>query len=176
MNLLKETINRENTRSAKYDFREKLFGREDILPMWVADMDLPAPKELQEAIIKRAEHNLYGYTTHDNQLLSIIQNWVKRRHNYSIDPDQITFSPGVIPALHALVQAFTDEGDQIVIQPPVYPPFFSVIQNHKRELIKNPLLYEGGQYKINFAQLEEQFKNGAKAFILCSPHNPVGRV
>ncbi|WP_017187034.1 MalY/PatB family protein [Alkalibacillus haloalkaliphilus] len=176
MKLSEQTINRENTRAAKYDFREKLFGSDDILPMWVADMDLPAPKALQEAIIKRAEHNIYGYTTHDDHLLETIQSWLKRRHSYEVDSNQITFTPGVIPALHALVQAFTEVGDQIVIQPPVYPPFFSVVKNHNRELVENPLQLQDGRYKMNFEELEQQFKNGAKAFILCSPHNPVSRV
>ncbi|GEN46995.1 MalY/PatB family protein [Alkalibacillus haloalkaliphilus] len=176
MKLSEQTINRENTRAAKYDFREKLFGSDDILPMWVADMDLPAPKALQDAIIKRAEHNIYGYTNHDDHLLKIIQSWLKRRHDYEVDSSQITFTPGVIPALHALVQSFTEVGDKIVIQPPVYPPFFSVVKNHNRELVESPLQLQNGQYKMNFEDLEQQFKNGAKAFILCSPHNPVSRV
>ncbi|MDV2582125.1 MalY/PatB family protein [Alkalibacillus haloalkaliphilus] len=176
MKLSEQTINRENTRAAKYDFREKLFGSDDILPMWVADMDLPAPKALQDAIIKRAEHNIYGYTTHDDHLLKIIQSWLKRRHDYEVESSQITFTPGVIPALHALVQSFTEVGDKIVIQPPVYPPFFSVVKNHNRELVESPLQLQNGQYNMNFEDLEQQFKNGAKAFILCSPHNPVSRV
>ncbi|MDQ0352928.1 cystathionine beta-lyase [Alkalibacillus filiformis] len=176
MKLSEQTINRKNTRAAKYEFREKLFGSDDILPMWVADMDLPAPKALQDAIIKRAEHNIYGYTTHDDHLLETIQSWLKRRHDYEVDSKQITFTPGVIPALHALVQAFTEVGDQIVIQPPVYPPFFSVVKNHGRELVESPLQLQDGRYKMNFEELEQQFKDGAKAFILCSPHNPVSRV
>ncbi|NIK12150.1 MalY/PatB family protein [Alkalibacillus almallahensis] len=169
-------INRENTRAVKYEFREKLFERNDVLPMWVADMDLPAPQAIQDAIMARAEHNIYGYTTHDDELLSTIQNWLTKRYQFDVNTDLISFSPGVIPALHALVEAFTEEGDQIVIQPPVYPPFFSVVESHDRTVLENPLIYENNTYRMNFDQLEEQFKQGAKAFILCSPHNPVGRV
>ncbi|MDQ0160841.1 MalY/PatB family protein [Alkalibacillus salilacus] len=171
-----EKTNRENTRAVKYEFREKLFERNDVLPMWVADMDLPAPQAIQDAIMSRAEHNIYGYTTHDDALLSTIQNWLAKRYQYDVNTDLISFSPGVIPALHALVEAFTEEGDQIVIQPPVYPPFFSVVESHDRTIVENPLVYENNTYRMNFDQLEEQFKQGAKAFILCSPHNPVGRV
>ncbi|MET3683629.1 cystathionine beta-lyase [Alkalibacillus flavidus] len=176
MTSFNQQINRENTRAVKYELRDKLFERDDVLPMWVADMDLPAPQAIQDAIMKRAEHNIYGYTTHDDALLTTIQQWVKRRYDYDIDQSLISFSPGVIPALHALVESMTEEGDAIVIQPPVYPPFFSVVKNHNRTIVENPLIYDNRTYKINFEQLEEQFKQGAKAFILCSPHNPVGRV
>ncbi|WP_411953719.1 MalY/PatB family protein [Alkalibacillus sp. S2W] len=176
MTKFNKKINRENTRAVKYEFREKLFERNDVLPMWVADMDLPAPQAIQDAIMARAEHNIYGYTTHDDELLSTIQNWLTKRYQFDVNTDLISFSPGVIPALHALVESFTEEGDQIVIQPPVYPPFFSVVENHDRTVVENPLIYENDTYRMNFDQLEEQFKQGAKAFILCSPHNPVGRV
>ncbi|WP_027964369.1 MalY/PatB family protein [Halalkalibacillus halophilus] len=169
-------ISRENTGAVKLEFREKLFGSNEILPMWVADMDLAAPNAVQEAIQKRAEHNLYGYTMHNPDLIEAIKNWIRNRHEYTINTELLSFSPGVIPSLHALVQAFTNERDQIVIQPPVYPPFYSVVRNHNRTLIENELIIDEGKYKINFEQLEQQFKNGAKAFILCSPHNPVGRV
>ncbi|PKR78124.1 cystathionine beta-lyase [Halalkalibacillus sediminis] len=171
-----QTINRENTRAVKYDFREKLFGSNEILPMWVADMDFASTPFLQEAIIERARHNVYGYTTYDKELLETVQSWLKERHQFDVSTDLISLSPGVIPSLHALVQSFTEEGDQIVIQPPVYPPFFSVVKEHNREIVENPLIEKDHHYEINFTQLEEQFKNGAKAFILCSPHNPVGRV
>ncbi|WP_188206568.1 MalY/PatB family protein [Alkalibacillus aidingensis] len=176
MSSFKQSVDREFTKAVKYDFRYRVFGRDDLLPMWVADMDLPAPKALQEAIIERAKHNLYGYTTYDHHTLNAIKQWIEKRHQYAIDTNLISFSPGVIPSLHALVQSFTEEDDQIVIQPPVYPPFFSVIKNHNRTVVENPLVQKNHRYEINFEQLEQQFKNGAKAFILCSPHNPVGRV
>ncbi|WP_277673792.1 MalY/PatB family protein [Piscibacillus halophilus] len=171
-----EVINRENTRSAKFEYREKLFGRSDVLPLWVADMDFASVPELQTALIERAQHNLYGYTTFDDDILSSIKNWLAKRHQYDINTDLLSFSPGVIPSLHALVQVFTEENDSIVIQTPVYPPFFSVVKLHNRKLVENPLINRNGHYEMDFEQLEETFKNGAKAFILCSPHNPVGRV
>ncbi|MGP4072986.1 MalY/PatB family protein [Piscibacillus sp. B03] len=171
-----DVINRENTRAAKFEYRETLFGRSDVLPLWVADMDFESVPELEEALIKRAKHNLYGYTTFDDDILQSIKNWLSSRHNFEIDTSLLSFSPGVIPSLHALVQIFTEENDQIVIQPPVYPPFFSVIKAHNRELVENPLVNRNGHYEMDFDHLEETFKNGAKAFILCSPHNPVGRV
>ncbi|WP_228547589.1 MalY/PatB family protein [Filobacillus milosensis] len=175
-NDFKEVINRENTRSAKFEYREKLFGRSDVLPLWVADMDFASVPELQDALIERAKHNVYGYTTYDDDILNAVKNWLKKRHDYDVNTDLITFSPGVIPSLHALVQIFTEENDQIVIQPPVYPPFFSVVKAHNRQLVENPLINNDGHYEINFDHLEQLFKQGAKAFILCSPHNPVGRV
>ncbi|MGM8216507.1 MalY/PatB family protein [Bacillaceae bacterium W0354] len=172
----KQIIKRENTRAVKWDMRENLFGRDDVLPMWVADMDFLTVPQLKDAIIERAEHNLYGYTTYDQEIIDLVIQWVKDRHDFDVDPNLISFSSGVIPSLHALVQAFTKEKDKIVIQPPVYPPFFAVIKSHNREILENPLTYENGYYSMNLEQLEEHFKNGAKAFILCSPHNPVGRV
>ena len=172
----KQVIHRDNTNAVKWDAREQLFGRDDVLPMWVADMDFLTVPELKDEIVKRAQHDIYGYTSYDEELIDSIAQWLKEHHQYPINRNFLSFSPGVIPSLHALVQAFTDVGDSIVIQPPVYPPFFSVIESHGREIMENPLIYEEGYYKMNFDQLEDCFKKGAKAFILCSPHNPIGRV
>nr|WP_289036874.1 PatB family C-S lyase [uncultured Allobacillus sp.] len=174
--IFEQGINRENTNSAKWDAREKFFGTSDVLPMWVADMDFAAPPTLKDALIKRAEHNAYGYTIQNDELLHSIENWVQGRHQTNIDTDLLSFSPGVIPGLHAVIQAFTEENDQIVIQPPVYPPFFSVIETHNRTIVENPLVLGDNGYEMNFVELEELFKAGAKALLLCSPHNPVGRV
>ncbi|MFC0015107.1 MULTISPECIES: MalY/PatB family protein [Allobacillus] len=174
--IFEQGINRENTNSAKWDAREKFFGTSDVLPMWVADMDFAAPPTLKDALIKRAEHNAYGYTIQNDELLHSIENWVQGRHQTNIDTDLLSFSPGVIPGLHAVIQVFTEENDQIVIQPPVYPPFFSVIETHNRTIVENPLVLGDNGYEMNFVELEELFKAGAKALLLCSPHNPVGRV
>ncbi len=174
--LFEQGIDRKNTNSAKWDARKQVFGTDDVLPMWVADMDFAAPPALKDALIKRAEHNAYGYTIYGDDLLNAIQNWVKNRHQTEIDTKLLSFSPGVIPGLHAIIQAFTEEGDQIVIQPPVYPPFFSVIKSHNRTIIENPLVEGDNGYEMNFGELEELFKGGAKALLLCSPHNPIGRV
>lgn len=172
----KKVINRENTDAVKWDYREQMFGRNDVLPMWVADMDFFTIPQLKEKIINRAEHNLYGYNAANDQIYQSIINWLIERHQFDVEKSLISFSPGVIPSLYALVQAFTKPNDQIVIQPPVYPPFFTVVKAHGRELVENPLIYKNNRYTIDFDHLESCFKNGAKAFILCSPHNPVGRV
>jgi len=168
--------NRLNTRSMKWDLREFIFQNEDILPMWVADMDFQAPREVNEALIKRAEHGIYGYTVVDNAVKDSIVNWVKTRHDWEINREWLSFSKGVVTSLHMAIRAFTEPQDKILIQTPVYTPFYNVIQAHDREIVKNPLIEENNYYTINFNDFEEKLKSGVKAFILCSPHNPVGRV
>ncbi|MFC2947140.1 MalY/PatB family protein [Virgibacillus sediminis] len=167
---------RKNTRSMKWDMLQPVFQSSDVLPMWVADMDFQAPQAVNDAIIQRAKHGIYGYTVTDDDVKSSIINWIGKRHNWEINPDWLTFSPGVVTSLHMAVQAFTSPGDDILIQTPVYTPFYKVIQQHDRNVIKNPLVLEGNYYTIDFADFEEKLKQGVKAFILCSPHNPVGRV
>jgi cystathionine beta-lyase len=170
-----EVIDRTNTNSAKWDMRETLFGSNDVLPMWVADMDFKAPKEVNEALIDRAKHGVYGYTMVDQSLQNSIINWLKDRYNWETNAEWLSFSNGVVTSLHIAVQAFTEPGDGVLIQTPVYPPFYSVIETHERKVIKNELVYENGYYTIDFGDLEEKIKQ-AKLFMLCSPHNPVGRV
>jgi len=160
----------------KWDLREFIFQNEDILPMWVADMDFQAPREVNEALIKRAEHGIYGYTVVDNAVKDSIVNWVKTRHDWEINREWLSFSKGVVTSLHMAIRAFTEPQDKILIQTPVYTPFYNVIQAHDREIVKNPLIEENNYYTINFNDFEEKLKSGVKAFILCSPHNPVGRV
>ncbi|MBO8156728.1 MAG: putative C-S lyase [Bacillaceae bacterium] len=176
MNYFQEMIDRTGTRSVKWDLRDQLFKRSDVLPMWVADMDFYTADAVREAIIKRAEHNLYGYTTTDEKVNEAVQLWLEKRHGWHINSKWITFSPGVVTSLHILVQTLTEEQDQVMIQTPVYPPFYSVVTNHNRTLVKNPLKFVNGRYEIDFEDFEEKLKNGVRMFILCSPHNPVGRV
>ncbi len=172
-----ETVHeRKNTRSVKWDRLEPVFQTNDVLPMWVADMDFKVPQAVSEALVKRAEHGIFGYTSIDNDVTDPIISWLERRHNWDVQPDWLTFSPGVVTSLHIAVQAFTAPGDQILIQTPVYTPFFNVIKQHGREIVKNPLVLEDKHYKIDFADFEQKLKQGVKAFIFCSPHNPVGRV
>src|SRR5690625_946595 len=144
--------------------------------MWVADMDFPAPSEVNEAIMERAKHGIYGYTTIDQDVNQAIVDWQFKRHNWQIKPSWLLFSPGVVTGLHMAIQALTNPGDKILIQTPVYTPFYDVIETHNREIIKNPLVLENNHYTIDFNNLEAKLKTGVKAFILCSPHNPVGRV
>lgn len=169
-------VDRFNTKSVKWDMLDTLYQSKDCLPMWVADMDFKAPKEVNDALKKQAEHGIYGYTIADDALKNAIINWNQSRNDWTIELDWITFSNGVVTSLHMAVQAFTKPKDKVLIQTPVYPPFYNVIEAHDRELIKNELKYENNAYEIDFIDFEEKLKSGVKAFILCSPHNPVGRV
>lgn len=176
MSIFNEVISRKNTRSVKWDMAGKVFQSEDVLPMWVADMDFQAPKEVNEALIKRAEHGIYGYTVIDDDVKNSVVNWLSDRHQWTIQPEWLTFSPGVVSSLHMAIEAFTEPGDKILIQTPVYTPFYTVIKAHGREMVKNPLIDKDQYFTIDFDNFEEKLKTGVKAFILCSPHNPVGRV
>lgn len=168
--------NRQNTRSVKWDALDAVFQSNDVLPMWVADMDFRTPQKVVDAIVKRAEHGIFGYTIIDDDVKNAIVNWVSKRHDWHINPDWLSFSPGVVASLHMAVQAYTEPGDKILIQTPVYTPFYNVIEKHSRIVVKNPLVLKGNYYHIDFNDFEEKLKSGVKAFILCSPHNPVGRV
>ncbi|WP_217589170.1 MalY/PatB family protein [Lentibacillus saliphilus] len=176
MGKFEQHYDRKQTRSVKWDTLETIFQSEDVLPMWVADMDFRAPQAVNDALKERVEHGIYGYTCIDDDVRGAIVNWIKTRHNWAIHPDTLTFSPGVVTSLHLAVQTFTEPGDGILIQTPVYPPFYNVIQQHDRQVVKNPLIKEDGYYTIDFDDFEAKLKQGIKAFILCSPHNPVGRV
>lgn len=169
-------IDRTGTASYKWDQSEKLFGRPDILPLWVADMDFEAPKEVVEAITRRAEQGIYGYTVRTQAFYDAIIGWLSKRHGWTIKQEWITSSPGVVPALSIMVLAFTEPGDGIILQSPVYYPFYDVIKMNGRTVVDNPLILKDGRYSIDFELLEEQAKAGAKMLLLCSPHNPGGRV
>lgn len=172
-----QVINRFNTNSVKWDNTEKLFGDKDILPMWIADMDFAAPKPVVDAIVKRAEHGVYGYTTRSLDYFQAFIDWVERRHNWSIEKRWIRCTPGIMPALSIAIQAFTNENDKIIIQTPVYTPFTEVIQKNDREIVLNPLILENGRYEMDFKKLEEVAQDtDVKMIILCNPHNPAGRV
>lgn len=170
-----EIIERRDTGSAKWDGVNCTVSN-DRIPMWVADMDFKCPPEVSEALIKRAEHGVFGYSIPDEVYYDAIVNWMRKRHQWEIDKDWICTSPGVVPALDMLLRVLTRPGDKVVIQTPVYYPFFKVVQNNNCQLLENPLLYIDGKYYMDFADLEEKFRAGSRVFILCSPHNPVGRV
>lgn len=168
---------RKLTKSLKWDQIKTIFhSEEDILPMWVADMDFQAPEAVNQALIDRAKHGIYGYTTIDNSIIEQVQQWLKKRHHWDVKSDSLTFSPSVITSLYISVTTFTKPGDKVLIQTPVYPPFFNIVKGTNRELIENPLQFNGEYYEIDFEDLENKFKQGVKAMIFCSPHNPVGRV
>jgi cystathionine beta-lyase len=169
-------IDRKGTNCVKYDLLHPIFGTEDLLPMWVADMDFEVPAFIREAMARRVEHPIFGYTYRPKRFFETVASWIQRRHGWEVEPSTINFSPGIVPALNMCVLEFTDPGDRIVVQPPVYFPFFSAVTNHGRELVHNQLIGRDGHYEIDFDHLEETFRNGAKMFFLCHPHNPVGRV
>ncbi len=170
-----KVINRESTANIKYDLRAKIFGKDDVLPMWVADMDFETPSFIKDAIIKRANHPIYGYSFRTKSYHESIINWIHKRHNWEIDSRWIVFSPGVVPALNFSTLAYTLEGDGVIVQPPVYFPFFRAVVDNKRVQLNNKLLLEEGRYVIDFDDFEQKAQN-ASMFFMSSPHNPVGRV
>ncbi|MCF8378629.1 MAG: PatB family C-S lyase [Bacteroidales bacterium] len=170
-----KNISRENTNCVKYDIREEYFGNKEVMPMWVADMDFETPGFIRKAIIKRAKHPIYGYTIRGEGFYTSIINWMKKRHSWDVNKDWISFAPGIVPAINMAVLAFTKPGDKVIIQPPVYHPFFYAIKDHKREILENNLIHENGKYTIDYKDFEDKAKE-ASVFILCHPHNPVGRL
>jgi len=175
INFNKEII-RDGTISVKHDGRTEYFGTTDVMPLWVADMDFAAPKEVTKALIQRAEHPIYGYSFYPESMYNSLIAWQKKRHGWTIERDWIVMAPGVVTSLFATVMAITEQGDGVIVQPPVYAPFFSAVTTNQRRLIENPLILEEGIYRINFEHIERCATEGAKLLLFCSPHNPVGRV
>ena len=167
---------RKNTGSIKWDGLEKLFGDADLLPMWVADMDFKVPQPVIDALKQQANHGIFGYTIRPESYNEAVAQWFSRRHNFQIEKDWLVFTPGVVPALSMIVQTFTEPGDKIIIQPPVYYPFSNVVKRQQRKLVENPLTFDGERYTMDFVDLERKIDPDVKMLILCSPHNPVGRV
>lgn len=171
-----QEICRIGTDCEKWDNLENLFGKKDLIPMWVADMDFQSPQPVIEALKQRAEHGVYGYALRSDSYMESIAGWLKRRHRWSVEKEWITHSPGVIPALSLAIQSFTEPGDKIIIQPPVYHHFARVIEASGRKIVNNPLMLENGHYSMDFEDLEAKIDATVKMLILCSPHNPIGRV
>lgn len=169
-------IHRLNTGSEKWDNLEDQFGRKNVIPMWVADMDFQSPKPVIEALKERVEHGVFGYCIRTDAYLESIVGWLKKRHQWAIEQDWISHSPGVIPALSLAIQSYTQPGDKIVIQPPVYHHFSRVIKANGRQIVNNPLVLKNGRYSMDLDDLVTKLDPTVKMLILCSPHNPVGRV
>jgi len=169
-------IDRSGSNSLKFDARQAYFGRSDVMPMWVADMDFAAPQAVTEALVSRAQHPLYGYTMYPDSLYQSMIDWCQRRYNWSVKQSDIMMCPGVVPSLHAAIEALTEPGAKVIVQPPVYFPFFSAVTQTSRELVLNPLQLKQGVYSLDLEHLESCAKQGARLLLLCSPHNPVGRV
>ncbi|WP_419095288.1 MalY/PatB family protein [Ureibacillus endophyticus] len=178
-----ELHNRKNTNSLKWDlFKErykaqyKVENVEEILPMWVADMDFAIPQIITDAIKERLDHPIFGYSYVSDACKESIVGWFERRHNWTIDPKSILFHQGVVPALATIIETFTEPGDKVAVSTPIYPPFFSIPKAQNREVVECKLDTSNNDYNYDFDALEEQFKTGVKVYILCSPHNPGGKV
>ena len=169
-------INRTESSSLKYDGRQGMFGNTEVIPLWVADMDFAAPLAVTKALSERAMHPVYGYTLYPDSLYESLIEWLAKHHGWhNVHRDWIIMCPGVVPSLHAAAMAFSEPGESVIVQPPVYFPFFSAVTNTGRNLTLNPLVIENNGYSIDFDQLEKCAEK-AKILFLCSPHNPVGRV
>lgn len=172
-----EPVERRNTGSYKWDYVEKLFGKPELLPLWVADMDLPCCDEIVKSLAERAKHPVYGYTLRsENHFISLCK-WLETRHNWAPDPGWCLRSPSLITTLSLCIREFSEPEDGVIIQPPVYHPFYEVVELNGRKLLTNDLERgEDGRYAPDLKGFEKLCREGAKIFILCSPHNPVGRV
>ncbi|MCL2023220.1 MAG: pyridoxal phosphate-dependent aminotransferase [Oscillospiraceae bacterium] len=168
-------IDRKNTNSLKYDFAIERGMPADVLPLWVADMDFATCPHVREEMHKIVDHGIFGYTDVKEEYHAAVTNWFSTRFGFSAKGEEIVKTPGVVFALAAIVRALTEKGDAVLVQTPVYYPFFNVIKENGRELIESPLLYENNRYTMDFEDFEQKAQR-AKLFILCSPHNPVGRV
>ena len=168
---------RRNTDSIKWDFGMQRKGRDDLLPLWVADMDFRLPDEAVADIVKRAEHGIFGYTDPGEGYYKPVKDWYEKRHGFRPESEWITVVPGVVYAIACAIRAFTKPGDSVIIQQPVYYPFEGTIRENHRSVVNSQLLYRNGRYEIDFEDFEKKIiENRVKLFLLCSPHNPVGRV
>lgn len=169
-----EIVDRINTNCLKYDARGSFFGNPDVLPLWVADMDFRTPDFIVEAIKKRAEHEIFGYTFRPESYTQAIVNWQKKRHNWDIRPEWISFSPGVVAGLTMAIEALSDKGDGVIVQPPVYFPFFDSVKGSGRQMIENPLKLENGRYYFDLDDLRNKITPTTRLLLLSNPHNPGG--
>ncbi len=184
-----EEIDRRGTNSLKWEFMQsaedlerwvhtdRSFGPERVLPMWVADMDFRCPEPVVQAVVKRAQEGIYGYSMPGDEFYAAVIRWMERRHGWKADPTSICITPGVVAAVHALVRVVAKAGDKVLVQPPVYHPFYRAIEDNGATVARSALVYADHRYTMDFADLEAKVKDPrVKMAILCSPHNPVGRV
>jgi cystathionine beta-lyase len=167
---------RKHTSSLKWSYLDKLYKRDDIISMWVADSDFLSPKPIIDRLIERADHGIFGYTAKPQAFYDSFIGWVKKRHNWDIKQEWVIATPGIVPAINWAIHALTEEGDKIIIQPPVYYPFFSAVTANNRELVENTLIEEDDSYRMDFDGLLDVIDDRTKMIVLCNPHNPVGRV
>ncbi len=168
---------RSNTFAEKYDLAKERNKPSDAISLWVADMDWPVAPAITDALKKRCEHGIFGYSWPDDRYYDALKKWFSERHNFEIKKEWVVNTPGVVFALCTAIKAFTNEGDAVLIQRPVYYPFSNSIRSLNRRLVNSPLIYKDGTYSIDFEDFEKRIvKENVKLFILCSPHNPGGRV
>ncbi|MEG2788838.1 MAG: PatB family C-S lyase [Romboutsia sp.] len=169
-------MDRSDNYSAKHDEAAKKFGRENIIPLWIADMDLQTAKPIIDAMIDRANQGMFGYTSRPNRYFELVQEWQKKKNNWDTDVNYMSHATGVMPFMCHFMREFLGEGEKVIVQPPVYSEFFTAVEDWGGELVYNPLNLVEGDYQIDFDDLEAKAKDGAKYLIMCNPHNPVGRV
>ena len=172
-----EIVNRRGTDCLKYDFAVRRGMPEDVLPLWVADMDFKTTSYVEDAVIERTKHGIFGYSESGEEYFKEVAGWMQRHHNWEIRPEWLIKTPGVVFALAMAVKVFTEKGDSVLIQQPVYYPFRNTILANDRECVNSPLVLEDGRYRMDLDDMEQKIReHDVKLFILCSPHNPVGRV
>ena len=172
-----QVIERNNTLSIKYDFAKERKKPSDLLSLWVADMDFPVAQEIKDALIERCNHGIFGYSEVKTPYYEVIAKWYQEKFNWSTKKQWLVKTPGVVAAIANAIRAFTNIGDAVLIQKPVYYPFFLTIEDNKRKVVNNSLVYKDGYYEMDFVDFEEKIiSHKVKLFVLCSPHNPVGRV
>ncbi len=171
-----EVVNRKNTNCAKWDGLKRYFGYEDLNPLWVADMDFKTPSFINEAIIDATKNASYGYSIDSDALYESIINWQKNQHSWEINKEDIYMINGVVPAYSACIEAFSNEGDEVIVQTPIYPPLFKCVNANNRKVVINELKNDNGYYTMDLEDLESKITSKTKILALCSPHNPVGRV
>jgi len=171
-----EIIDRRNTGAVKIERCVALYGSDDVLPLWVADMDFRTPDFIFDAIRERCEHPILGYSMPPKEFYPSLIAWTKDHHQWDVKRSWIGFLPGIVPGLSFAVQSLTVPGDEVIVQPPVYYPFFHVVRNNHRVLVNNPLKTVNGKFEMDFEDLENKITSKTRLFILCNPHNPGGRV
>lgn len=170
-----EEVARERTNCVKFDLRKTVFGSPNVIPMWVADMDFRTPDFIINALRERLSHEVMGYTFHPREYFTSIAEWLRTMHDWEVNEDWICFCPGIVPALNLCTLAYTRPGDSVVIQPPVYTPFFDAVENHGRNLILNQLVFSEGKWRMDLDSLRKIITPDTRMIIISNPHNPVGR-
>jgi len=169
-------IDRQGTNSIKWDYTEQFLGAADVLPLWVADMDFRAPACIRDAVSRTAEHGIFGYPGIPDSYYAALIDWMRARHGWQIDRDWVVYTPGVVPAVNLLIQAFSSPGDEVILQTPAYHPFFHAVKSNRRRVLANPFRVFGGRYVMDLDDLAGRIGPRTRMILLCSPQNPGGRV